>query len=620
MNGHAAWRLGRARVRVVLGDLWRTFFADPVRENMVRSHGGGITATSMISLGVVAFAIAAAGVVLAPQIAATPVGPDSAVLGSYTEPGSPVTIPVYFYPVFAIVLMLGTYLGLFGSAYATRGLATIAVGMILLPTTVLAGMAWRHRDETWWGYLALPTTLLLPLVVLLLRRTRPGPPVTQAVTCIATLLACVPAVVTLISSYMVPGITSGVSLMAQEAETVVVLLSSLVGPAALLAGTGAVSFGRTVTDFLARSIHTLAGRRVLPFLAAFAALLVWRSVATVVAVVQGGHVLQDVTKSLLLAALLAGACWWWSWATRGFDETADEVEAGSAGGATVLALLLLVSVLVSSVGLVVAYLEGAIFLSLHSAEPVEWASDLAGRPAVTIAWGIGVGIGLMVWAWHRSRRRPSIVAAWLGIGGAITALTITWNNVVFSPDWGALAREDYARAVVLVVVVASARELRRWRSTRTPPTPGWTMTAFSAIALTALVAQGSFLEDPFRPVLGFTAVGLVFFGVVWGFLTAGAHSKTTGLGGLGRSTVMLSYAVLSTAIVAWGASTGADPAGGLASTFGEAGRTILGGTLLVALLAVWIPILFGLAQPAVREEEPDVAVQHTGQEPETSDR
>jgi hypothetical protein len=124
------------------------------------------------------------------------------------------------------------------------------------------------------------------------------------------------------------------------------------------------------------------------------------------------------------------------------------------------------------------------------------------------------------------------------------------------------------------------------------------------VALTALVAQGSFLDDPFRPLLGFTGAGLVFFGLVWGFLTAGAHSSVTGLPGLGRSLVMLSYAVLTTTLIAWGDATGGAIADAASDSIALLGKTLLGTALLVSLLAVWVPILFGYAEPAVREEPP----------------
>jgi hypothetical protein len=586
----------------VLDDLWHTFVADPVRENVVRAHGGGATGVSMVGLGVAAFAVAVVGVVLAPSLGALPVGPGSAVLGNESEPGRPVTIPELAFPAWISLALVSTFLGVFGAVYATRALTTVALVFVFISTTPLAGFAWQVREFSWLGYLALPAALAIPVVVLVLRWRTPSPPVVQLVSCCTALLAVMPAAWGLMDTFVSDDVAGGVGLLARQLENAGQVLAFLVTPAILMAGAGAVSFGRTVTDFLARGVDSVVGRRYQLVVAAFLALLVWRLTTSAFGVVTSPTADRVMLKTLLLMVLLLAAAAWWAWATRGFDETADEVEEGSARGTLPVSLLvLLVPVLLPGPLSLVTYLEVALFDTTRTLGPTEWVIDLAGQEHASVTALIGIGAALAAWAAWAARRRPSVVAAWVGIAGVIVALTVAWNTHVQSPAWGILERSDYARAALLVVTVATVRELVRWRRSGSPPRRAWALTAFSAVSLTALVAQGDFLDDPFQPLLGFTGAGLVFFGLVWGFLTAGAHSSSTGLAGLGRTTVMLSYAVLTTLLLAWGDAMGGVVGETMSGPLTLAGKAILGGALLVALLAVWIPILFGLAEPAVRE-------------------
>ena len=592
------------RVRAVLRDLWRTFFADPVRENVVRSHGGGATAVSMVLLGLAGFAVAVVGVVLASTIGATPVGPETAVLANDAEPGLPVTLPVYVYPTYLALTLVSTFLGIFGAVFATRALAAVAVLFIFLCTSTLAGFAWSYRETAWPAHIALPTAVAIPVIVLLLRWRTPSPPVVQVVSCVAALLTVVPAAWAQIDAFTMAGTSGGVALMARQAELIIFQLAFLVTPAPLLAGAAAVSFGRAVTDFLARAVETLLGGRHLLFVAAFLVLLGVRLLASAATVLPADNTSQLMVKAALLALFLVAAAWWWAWATRGFDETPDEVEEGSARATIpVVGLLLGLLIMVPGALGVLVYLEAAFFDTLTTVALFNDVNELVGRPGVAPTTQVVIGVLVAVWAVWAARRRPSVVAAWVGIAGVVIAAVVTWNTLVTDRVWGLLTAADYARAALLVVTVATARALVRWRVVGTAPSPGWTVTAFSAVALTALVAQGSFLEDPFRPFLGFTGVGLVFFGLVWGFLTAGAHSTATGLAGVGRTTVMLSYAVVTTLLVAWGDATGGLVGEALSGALALAGKAILGTALLVAFLAVWIPGLFAFAELPARPEK-----------------
>jgi hypothetical protein len=589
------------RVKMVLRDLWQTFFVEPVRENAVRAHGGGATAASMVALGLVGFALAVVLVLLAPTIAATPVGPDTAVLANDAEPGLPVTIPLFFFPMFTVIALVSSFLGIFGAVYAPRALAAVSVLFVFVTTSMFAGFAWGFREVAWPAYVGLPATLAAPLVVAALRWRTPSPPTVQAVSCAVAILSVMPATWAVVDAFTTAGTSGGAALLAHQSETLVLLLGFLVSPAPVLAGAGAVSFGRTVTDFLARAVDVLTGRRHLAFVAAFLLLLVWRAAATTVEVVRADNAQALVVKALLLAIVFPAAAAWWAWATRGFDETPDEVEDGSAQGTGWVTVLLLFVFLLTGLVSVVAFLETAYFGSLHMVGVFNDVNELANREGVITTAMLGGGALLVAWAAWSARRTPSVLAAWLGVAGGVILLVVGWNNVLTDRGWVGLGAIDYAHATLLVVVVATVWRLVRWRSHGEAPSPGWTLTAFSAVALTALVAQGTFLEDPFRPLLGFTGLGLVFFGLVWGLLTAGAHASATGLAGLGRTAVLLSYAVLTTLLIAWSDVTSGAVDEALSGGFAVAGKNIIGGALLVALLAVWLPILFGLAEPAVRE-------------------
>ena len=444
-------------------------------------------------------------------------------------------------------------------------------------------------------------------MVAALRWRTPSPAVVQAVSCATAILAVVPSTWAVVDAFTTAGTSGGAALLAHQSETLVLLVGFLVSPAPVLAGAGAVSFGRTVTDFLARSVDVLTGRRHLAFLAVFLLLLLWRAAATTVEIVGADNGGALAVKALLLAVVLPGAAAWWAWATRGFDETGDEVEEGSAQGTGWVTVLVLFVFLLTGLVSVVAFLETAYFGSLHMVAVFNDVNELANREGVITATMLGAGALLAAWAAWSARREPSVLAAWLGVAGGVIVLVVGWNNVLTDRAWVGLGVIDYAHAALLVVAVAAGWQLVRWRADGVAPSPGWTLTAFSAVALTALVAQGTFLEDPFRPLLGFTGLGLVFFGLIWGLLTAGAHASATGLAGMGRTAVMLSYAVLTTLLIAWGDATAGAVDQALNGGFATAGKNIIGGALLVALLAVWIPILFGLAEPA-----PVIALRITG--------
>lgn len=595
-------RVFTVRLRGIAKDLWHTFFADPVRENAVRAHGGGSTVRSMVVLGIVAFTVAALGVVLAPRIAGTPVGAD-AVLAGGSDPGRPASVPTYLLPVVVALMMTSSFLGVFGAVLATRALAFAAVGLVTLTNVAIAGFLWGFDDTSVLGRAGLGATLAIPVVVILMRWRRPPLPTVQAVACVLSIVAVGAPFVGAVRAVTTSQTTGGVGVLAFLFEITIGLLAFVVAPAAIVAGTGAVSFGLTVVDFLGRAVDTLTGRRQLPFVLVVLALLGWRWAAATRELATDEHALQSVAKAVVVVVLFTVAALWWRWATRTFDESDVEVEDGSAVASVWLAVLLVGPGLVPGVGLVLGTLESALF---PSQVVTDVANDLAERLGTATArdvWMTATSVVIVGWAVWAARRRPSITAAFAGIAGAVLGTRWYWNNHFADHAWGGLLDRDVALATLLVVTAAALLAAPTWRRTGPSLRRDRVLTAFAAVTLTALVAHGSFLDDPFRPLLGFTGIGLVFFGVVWGFLTAGAHSSATGLAGIGRTTIMLAYAVLTTTLVAWGDATDTrETATGLIDLASDQGKTVLGTALLASLMAVWIPILFGRAERAVRED------------------
>lgn len=356
---HQATPTSRSAAVAAARDFWRTFFSGPVRDNVVRGRGGGVPGATTAIVGLLAFAVAALAVLAGPNLAALPTLPGEATLGSDTRPGHPVSIPVLAFPVLTGLLVVSVFAGVFGAAYARTWLAIAASILVTLPTILIAGDAWVFRELAWQGWVSLPAAALLTPAIWLLRRFRPPPTIVQPMAAALAVLAVVPAAIGLTTAYTQPGLSGGVALLGQGLERTLTLLALVVAPVAILAGAGAVSFTRTVTGFLTRTL---------------------------------------------------------------------------------------------------------------------------------------------------------------------------------------------ARAL------------------------------------------------PFAPILGFTGVGLVFFGVIWGFVTSGGHAAATGLAGLGRTTILIAYAVLTTTLVAWGSITGSDIAGSASGTFADAGSNILGTTLLTCFLAVWLDRLTNPAE------------------------
>ena len=575
--------LGR-RLRRVGRDLWETFFAGPVRENAIRARGGGMPGALAVVAGLLAFAVAALGVLFSGQLAARPIGTGSATLGSATTPGDPIGIPVLAYPALMSLLLISVAIGAFGAVFAKRTLATIAVALVLLPSILFAGTAWRFREVGVTGWLALPATLLIPIAVIGLRRLRARPALALPVTSMLAALSVGGSALAQITAFTQAGTSGGLPLFGSGLETALTMLGILIAPTAILAGAGAVSFGRTVTGFLGRSIDRLTpGDGILTGITlALVLLALAMSVHDIAAAASPARWVLRVTCA---AALILAAMRWWRWAARGVPVGADAVESGAATGGPTLALVLAAFTAPLTLLLVLATVVTTLTGDIALVEASNALATAMGHAWTGTLYAVCAGLFFLLAAAVIARARPGVSPAWLGLAAATLVVLVTWNQLFAAPQWGGFVLTDIARGGAIVIAAMLAIETWRQRSVRAALAAWGLRDLFALSALLVLVLHGSFVADPFAAVLGFTGIGLVFFGVVWGFLTSGAHSSVTGLAGLGRTAVLLAYAVLSTSLLAWGLVTGAGGVSTLSGQFGQLGSNVLGSALLLALLA-----------------------------------
>lgn len=591
------------RLRIVGRDALRTFLVQPVRSNVIRSHGGGITAATSLTIGTLAFVVASAGVVFGPTLATINAAGGRAGAIVSSRPGDPLVVPSFFVPTLFVLLTVGCSLALFGAVLARPAIAAAAGVFVLLAAGTPAAVSWGMTPGLL-SRLGLVLLLASLVAVAVMRRWRPPLPVIQLVTVLGSAGAILPAYLTVMSQARAQQGSLGGYFAYSVPDTIVGQVSLLTTPVVFLAGIAVVGFGITVTAFVRRSAVLLTRSVASVVLAVVAALLIVRSVYTVIAINDrvSAHGAGVTSAAIAVtAAVIAGAAFWWRWAAGG----SLDPEKGSAGGQVAMVGLLIGLTLASGVLVTLAYL---VSLVLRSSEAISWLNgvvDWIGLPIVTNVWRLGLDAGVVIWATIRARRAPGPLPGWVGLVGGLDLVRKLCS--VISPTWGVLRPVEMDVVVVLAIAVRAAILLARRRA----PRPGEAVTAGSLMLLTALIAQGSFLSDPFAPILGFTGIGFVLFGVVWGFLTSGAHASARGVSGLGRTLIMLGYAIVPTALLAWQqASHAGYLTAAVAGGTGSSGQAYLGDPLLLALIAGWLPIVLG--RPARRRQltqgtPPDVA-------------
>jgi len=351
--------------------------------------------------------------------------------------------------------------------------------------------------------------------------------------------------------------------------------------AAVVAGLGAVSFAVTLTRLAARSFRTLTHDRRAWLAVAVVVVLglnCWIAVAVVSGWAGARTVLMQLAGLAGTAGLIGAALVWWSWAAARSRDPQDGADAAD----TPVALLLFA---VPLLALLFALVPQEVALFSRHPSGLEFAGRIADFltdvTLVRTTRGV-VAIGLIGWSAVRARRHPGPVPGFLGLAGlviGVQTLAAWWavpEAVVLSPA--------HVQLIVTLAVLASggvALARQRWPSTNR------LLAALGLLLFVSLVLNNTFVADPFAVALGATGPVFLLFGLVWAFLTTGAHGQVSGAPGFGRSMVLLGYASLPLVVLAWRAATvQPDPIGGLA---GQLGAQLLGRALVLAVVASWLP-------------------------------
>ena len=77
---------------------------------------------------------------------------------------------------------------------------------------------------------------------------------------------------------------------------------------------------------------------------------------------------------------------------------------------------------------VLVFLEVAFFDTVTTLGAFNEVNELVGRPGVSVTTQVLIGVLLTAWAVRAARRRPSVMAAWVGIAGVVIAAVVLWNS------------------------------------------------------------------------------------------------------------------------------------------------------------------------------------------------
>ncbi len=565
----------RSRVRSVCLDCYRTIVRDPIRDNRIRSFGAGPGAALAVTIGLLACAV--------PMVIIA-----GASWWSTSDPlwwpgfrgGSVSYLPGWLIPVTATVLIFGLSVSICGSVFARRWLAAAAATGSFLLSVVLTGYAWQTRDHgvaAWIGVIATVGTLLIPA----LRWTRPSPAAALLASLLCGTGVVLPAITQLLTR---PTLLSGAQL--GPASTIdawnltINQAASLSLVAAVVAGLGAVSFAVTLTRLAARSFRTLTYDRrgwLAGAVAGALGLNCWVAVSVVAGWVGGRTLLMQLAGLLATAVLVGVAMLWWFWAAARSHDPQDGADAADAPIAMLLfavpLMVLLFLLLPTEISLFGGDLAGMKFAVR--------IVDFLNNPILVRSTRLLVAVGLIGWSALRARRRPGPIPGFLGLAGlviAVQTLADWWTvpaTVVLQP-----AHVQLIVTMSVLVTAGIALVRHRWPSTNR------LLAALGLLLFVSLVLNNTFIADPFALALGATGPVFLLFGLVWAFLTTGAHGRMSGVAGFGRSLVLLGYATVPLLVLAWRAGTAqTDPIGGLA---GQLGARLLGRALVLAVVASWL--------------------------------
>lgn len=206
-----------------------------------------------------------------------------------------------------------------------------------------------------------------------------------------------------------------------------------------------------------------------------------------------------------------------------------------------------------------------------------------GSDATILAHRVMVGaVMLAVGAWLARRGNPTL-AVFVGAIGVHDLVTQLFANVdAFSAGlWQAPQPLDVAWNAVFAAAGL-------WWTIRRELTPERAARLLLLILLAAMLSHFDVVADPLTPVLGFGGMGLVVFGLVWGFLTGGgwANEHSPGFPRPSRVFLYLGYALLSVALLNWFSVSHDVAELSRMESISRNGVTLLGYPLLYALFVL----------------------------------
>ena len=498
-------------------------------------------------------------------------------------------IPAWLIPATFFLITVSMALLLAGSLHAAlpMRITALIVG-VLIPTAFMAN-AYAAREVSgatlWPGWVALAA---IPAVFALRwrARERPGAELVVLLLLLTVTFGVAATAVTLADE------VTGDGFALRQLALLVIQLTAIAYPLVFVAGLDVLAFGLDASSWSLRFVDRRIGQ--VAVLVGVVSLGLWRARDTVDRI--AGDVrasgAYDTFMPILGAAILVaviGAWWWvirrlagWGAGTRpgedAVDHSSTRVRLWLAAAFSLITLvrvpvLLTVQVLVqmdwAGIGLLTFMLDVADFL---------------GDDDVITTYRILLGtvlVGVGVLEARRGRITAALLIGTIGLTNLVGELYVT--GPLDDLFWAAPEPVDTVWLAVFLGFTV-------WWMARGRFTEVRCERILFVLVLGALVAQFDFVTDPFGPLIGFTGVGFVVFGLVWGFLTGGgvANVSTPGFPRSSRAYLYLGYSLLSISLLHWSAVTHDLTAQEDIERTGQNGLAVLGYPLVYAVFAVML--------------------------------
>lgn len=291
-------------------------------------------------------------------------------------------------------------------------------------------------------------------------------------------------------------------------------------PVAYAAGASFVQITLSVAAWAAIGSAEMLGRRARAGLPVLCAVLL---VGNVVAVIFDESSLQSWTHSAVIALVAGLASWWWLRRARlrGPVERPTPTTMGEH--------------LASS-----ALLLGVVFSVWYPIRMVMGWLIVADISPNAVAFALGAVAALLL-AERCARRGQSAGAAVFAPVSVACATMAVYNYLPTQYGYGLAHRELSAIAAAGVLVMVGVHLVRRTLSQQV-----WLLTAIGLLACLLLPWREP-IAEPLAALFGFSAVGVLFFGLIWRVLTEAdwANHESAGLPRTSRVLIFCAHALLA---------------------------------------------------------------------------